>query len=193
MQSETIGELAEALAQVQAALPVVHKGNRATVPTKSGGSYSYTYADLSDVTAAALPLLSQHGLAFTCSPRSGERGWELSGMLSHSSGEWIAGALPLNGSTPQELGSSITYMRRYLLGALTGLVTDDDDDGNTAQRAARKPQQSAKDRAWHRALEVNKGDRDAAMDDLAGFCQKRGTTPEQAGGDVWIAYLNGEA
>lgn len=133
--------LAAALAAVQAALPTVHKGNRATVPTKAGGSYSYTYADLSDVTAAALPLLSAHGLAWLCKPRLGEKGWELVGTLLHTSGEREEGTLPLAGSTPQEWGSSITYMRRYLLGSMTGLVTDDDDDGNTASRPKppRKP------------------------------------------------------
>lgn len=133
--------LAAALAAVQSELPTVHKGNRATVPTKAGGSYSYTYADLGDVSAAALPLLSSHGLAFTCLPRvaEGRNGYELTGVLLHTSGERIEGALPLSGNTPQEWGSSITYMRRYLLGSLTGLVTDDDDDGNTIQRAARAP------------------------------------------------------
>jgi hypothetical protein len=69
-----------------------------------------------------------------------ERGYELRGTLMHTSGEMIEGSLPIAGSTPQEMGSSLTYMRRYLFGCITGLVTDDDDDGHLAQKSAtRKP------------------------------------------------------
>jgi len=127
--------LAAALAAFQNEMPTVRKAHKAEVQTKQGGSYSYTYADLADVTAAAAPLLSKNGLAFTACPRATDRGYELAGVLLHVSGESREGALPLTGNTPQELGSSITYMRRYLLGCITGLVTDDDDDGRLATAA----------------------------------------------------------
>ena len=190
--------LAAALAAVQANMPTVHKGNRATVPTKAGGSYSYTYADLSDVTAAALPLLSANGLAWSCTPRSSERGWELVGVLLHTSGERLEGVLPLSGNTPQEWGSSITYMRRYLLGSMTGLVTDDDDDGSTAQRGAKSRQQPPrKPPLWRQALdlaiEVNKGDEDSAKADLAKYAADHGHTTKDAPPSLWQSYLNGEA
>lgn len=132
---ETPGEpmksaLAAALHQFQAALPLVHKGNRAVVPTKSGGQYTYTYADLSDVTAAAIPRLNEFGLTFTSRPRlTPTGGYELVGILRHTSGEYDEGALPLFGREMQDLGGSLTYARRYLLGCMTGLVTDDDEDG----------------------------------------------------------------
>ena len=138
--SETVGALAAALAKAQAELPVVRKSNTAKVPTKSGGGYSYTYADLADVTASVLPILAAHGLCFVCLPGPSERGLILTGTLLHESGEYLTASLPLSGVTPQEIGSSLTYMRRYLLGAITGVVTDDDDDGAAAAtRAARKP------------------------------------------------------
>jgi hypothetical protein len=104
---------------------------------KNGGSYSYSYADLADVSAAALPLLTRHGLAFTCCPRGTDRGYELAGVLLHVSGGRIEGALPLHGNTPQDIGSALTYARRYLLGCMTGIVTDDDDDAGSAQGAQR--------------------------------------------------------
>ena len=129
--------LAAALAAVQAALPVVHKGKTASIKSDKG-SYGYSYADLADVTAVIMPLLSKHGLSFTCTPRIvGDRGgYELAAKLLHSSGQEIEGALPLTGGTPQQLGSSITYMRRYLLGCMTGVVTDSDDDARAATEAA---------------------------------------------------------
>ena len=135
MSADNASPLAAALAAFQAEAPRVAKDKTAKVPTKAGGQYSYSYADLADVAAAAYPLLAKHGLSFCCLPRFGERGYELAGLLLHSGGERLEGVLPLHGSTPQELGSSLTYMRRYLLGAMTGIVTDTDDDGVLAQQA----------------------------------------------------------
>lgn len=138
MTDRTPSALASALVDFQAEMPTVAKGQTATIPGKDGrAGYSYKYADLADVSAAALPLLTKHGLAFTCQPRQTPNGgYELAGVLRHLDGETIEGALPLNGRTPQEMGSSLTYMRRYLLGCLTGLVTDEDDDGAGAQNSA---------------------------------------------------------
>lgn len=135
------GNIAAAIAALQSELPVVGKTKTAQIPGRNGGQgYSYTYADLGDVSAAVMPLLGKHGLAFSCAPRAGERGYELAGALLHTSGEVREGALPLHGNDPQALGSAITYARRYLLGCLTGVVTDDDPDAHPAQGAARTRQ-----------------------------------------------------
>lgn len=131
----SIGNLAEALAKVQAALPVVHKAKSAKVPMKGGGSYSYDYADLADVTKVIMPLLAKHGLAFICHPRQAASGYELAATLAHTSGEYITASLPIAG-TAQQIGSAITYARRYLLGSMTGVVTDSDDDARLATAAA---------------------------------------------------------
>ena len=69
--------IAEALAAFQAEMPVVAKSKKAVVPTKAGGNYTYTYADLSAVTAAAIPILTKHGLAFSTCPRYTEQGYEI--------------------------------------------------------------------------------------------------------------------
>jgi hypothetical protein len=102
------------------------------------------YADISSITEDIMPILTKHGLAFSCQPRSADNGYEILGVLLHESGETIEGALPLFGNDAQKIGSSITYARRYLLCALTGVVTgDEDDDGNMAtttnERVARQP------------------------------------------------------
>lgn len=133
------GKLAESLAAFQGEAPTVHKDKTATVPTKSGGSYKYAYADLADVAAAAYPILAKHGLSFSCAPGITEGKAVVRGILLHSSGESIEGVLPLQGNTAQEIGSSLTYARRYLLGCLTGIVTDADDDGALATAAKRAP------------------------------------------------------
>lgn len=136
--SESVGKLAAALVEFQKDLPSVNKGRKANV-----GSYSYSYADLADCSRVAMPLLSKHGLAFSACPQHTESGYELVGVLMHTSGESLSGALPILGRTAQEIGSSITYNRRYLLGSLTGLVTDDDDDGALANQA--KPRSRGED------------------------------------------------
>lgn len=130
-----LDQIAAALAAFQAEMPTVKKTHTAKVEIKGGGSYGYTYADLVDVTAAAMPLLTKHGLAFTCLPGGGE----LTGMLMHSSGQHVTASLPIGGTTPQQVGSSLTYMRRYLLGCMTGIVTDDDDDGHAGGMAVQHP------------------------------------------------------
>jgi hypothetical protein len=136
-----------ALAKFQGEMPSVPKSKTARVPMKAGGSYSYKYADLADVTAAAMPILSKNGLAFICqSEESTSRGFLLVGMLVHESGESVTGSLPLYGGTNQELGASLTYARRYLLGSLTGIVTDDDTDGEAAVGAERTTKAPARQR-----------------------------------------------
>lgn len=134
-------ELATALVAFQAAMPKVAKNKTANVPMKGGGSYRYTYADLPDVSDAAIPALTANGLSFSCHPaRTDDGAYELRGILRHTSGEYDTGAVPLNGRSMQEIGSAITYGRRYLLGCMTGIITDDDDDGAIAQAAKERTQ-----------------------------------------------------
>lgn len=126
--------LATALAAFQADMPTVFKGQTARIPGKDGRSgYSYQYADLADVAKVAHPLLSRHGLSFTTAPQHLEgAGFVLQGTLRHASGESDTGVLPITGRSAQDLGSSLTYLRRYLLGCMTGIVTDDDEDATLA-------------------------------------------------------------
>jgi hypothetical protein len=132
-------ELAAALAKFQSEVPVIPKKQTAQIQSSQGRNYSYTYADLAAIAPVVLPLLAKHGLAFTARPTGGKgAGPLLVGMLIHTSGQYVTGELPITGRTPQEIGSSLTYGRRYLLGCLTGVVTDDDDDGALATKATRK-------------------------------------------------------
>ena len=138
--------LAGALAAFQAAMPVVAKTKTAQVRGKDGAAgYSYTYAGLAEVSAAASPLLAEHGLSFSCIPALDEQGRiVLAGRLMHTSGDELQGTLPISGSTPQQVGSALTYARRYLLGCMTGIVTDDDDDGALAsQKQQQRPRKAA--------------------------------------------------
>lgn len=129
-----------ALAAFQAHLPNVAKGNRGTIPGKDGKQgYSYDYADLTDVSEVALPLLGAHGLAWHVGLDTDDRGdivlrWEL---IHGASGTGRNGNLPIGrpGANWQSLGSSITYARRYALCAATGIAPGGDDDDAAASVA----------------------------------------------------------
>lgn len=126
------GKIAGALAKAQGEFEPLEKTKTAKVPMKSGGTYSYSYADLADVMRCCRKALSANELAIT----QGIVGDELITTLLHSSGEWLRSAIPLvqaQGQGPQALGSMLTYCRRYGACALLGIVAEEDDDAQVAE------------------------------------------------------------
>lgn len=139
MQSEKIGELAKALAEAQAEIAPPKKGRTASIKSEKG-SYSYTYADLSDIIECYRKPLSTRGLALTQCMSMRDGHLVLSTKLLHSSDQWIASEYPIASyNRPQEQGSAITYARRYAVTALLGIAAEEDDDGAAAQNATPKP------------------------------------------------------
>ena len=131
--------LVAALVAVQGKLPTIAKTNQV-----KAGAMNYSYADLTQVSEAMLPLLSAHGLAFVTMPTFTESGASaLHYKLLHESGGFVEGWYPLPSNVrPQEFGSAITYARRYALCAVTGVAPGgDDDDAQRVQKAepVRKP------------------------------------------------------
>lgn len=133
----TEANLASALAAFQKALPKISKGS-----TADAGTYKFKYADLADISAAVLPLLGEHGLSFSARPTLDEGGrFVLAYELLHVSGDSRSGAYPLPASgSPQQIGSAITYSRRYALCAVTGVAADEDDDGQAVKDTAVRPE-----------------------------------------------------
>ncbi len=122
--------LAEALAALQAQMPVVAKHS-----TAKAGTFSYAYAPGEDITPKVYPLMSALGLAFTAMPTLSDSGFVLDYALKHVSGESIGGEYPLPDPArlgPQDLGKAITYARRYALCAVIGLFPGGDDTDATA-------------------------------------------------------------
>jgi len=128
-RSEQIGQLAAALAKAQSEIKSAIMDSAAVIPGKEGRSgYSYRYADLASVTEACRGPLSKNGIAVIQTAENGQ-GVSVRTMLAHASGEWIASTLTFNPgqTTPQAIGSAITYARRYGLAAICGVVQEDDD------------------------------------------------------------------
>lgn len=118
-------KLLKALADFQQEVPVIHKGTH---------GYGYTYADLPAVFEKINPLLKKHGLGFY----QAVNGTQVKTVIFHTgTGETIESEtdipqnVELKGMNAfQVLGSAITYIRRYALSSLLGLVTDKDTDAS---------------------------------------------------------------
>ena len=128
--------LFKALANFQNEVPVIIKDTQA---------YSYKYADLPAIFAIINPLLKKHGLGFT----QLINGMSVQTIVFHiESGEKIESCtdipqgVELKGMNDfQVLGSAITYIRRYALSSILGLVTDKDTDagGEQVKPTEKKP------------------------------------------------------
>lgn len=126
-QSESIKNLAIALNKAQGQFDHAKKES-------VNGHFKSKYADLASVIDAAKKPLAENGLAVIQTTDFDEViGTYLVTTLVHVSGEWISGRYPLNPikNDPQAMGSSVTYARRYMFSAITGIAADD-DDGNAA-------------------------------------------------------------
>lgn len=132
-KSDTIGALAAALAKAQAALP-------SAVKDAVNPHFRSKYADLAAIWQAARKPLADNGLSVVQLPtEAGDGKIGLTYILMHTSGEWISDTVssPIVKNDPQGVGSALTYLRRYSLAALVGIVADEDDDGNAASQAPR--------------------------------------------------------
>lgn len=96
------------------------------------------YADLGSLFNACKAHLNDEGILIVQAPRSDAQSVTVTTVLMLEE-EWISCELtaPLERHTAQSVGSAITYLRRYSLGCLAGVVSDD-DDGNAATEAAPK-------------------------------------------------------
>jgi hypothetical protein len=128
MRSENLNELAAALSKAQGAM-------EAATYNRVNPHFKNRYADLAAIWDAIRGPLSSNGLAVTQVTEIRERGFVLVTTLHHASGQWLAGeyALPVGGR-PQEVGSALTYARRYSLCGIVGIVADDDDDAEAANK-----------------------------------------------------------
>lgn len=140
LESDTVDALAAALAKAQAAFGDVTKDKTGKVQGEGkGGRYEYTYryADLAAVLEAVRRPLADNQLALVQRPIPALGGLVLETRLIHSTGQWIGSIYPLPDPTgrPQEMGSALTYARRYSLTALLGVAPDEDDDAAAAEDA----------------------------------------------------------
>ena len=134
--SSSIASLAAALAKAQAELVNPEKSLVATIRPDGPGSAerSFRYAPLSSGLDIVRKTLGQHEIATVQTTAIDQAAGvvNLTTMLAHSSGEWIASDWPVCGiaetASPHRMGAALTYARRYALFTLVGIAGEDDID-----------------------------------------------------------------
>jgi hypothetical protein len=134
--SESVGALASALAKAQAELVNPEKTLTATIRAAllGEGQRTFRYAPLSSGLDIVRKTLGQHEIATvqTTSIDQGAGIVNLTTVLAHASGEWIASDWPVcpiaEMASPQRMGAALTYARRYALFTLVGIAGEDDLD-----------------------------------------------------------------
>ena len=108
------------------------------------GKYRYKYASLATIMGEVRPVLARHGLAVVQMPTSSDGVLSVGTVLVHRSGSsYSSGLLTMRHPVePQQVGSLISYLRRYQLLALLGLATEDDDAKSAQQAPPAAPQRS---------------------------------------------------
>ena len=138
--SETIGELATALAKAQGQIEAATKGS-------VNPAFKSKYADINALRDAIREPLATNDLSILQFPRTSDNRVEVETMILHKSGEFMSevlsmpvGKLDAHGKPDAHgIGSALTYARRYGMSAILNLAADD-DDGNAAVAGQTKAQ-----------------------------------------------------
>ncbi len=139
ISSDSTANIYAALVKFKAAVGPIRKTSEVKVATRTGGSYTFKYADLSEIDSAIRKPLTDNGLTVT--QLVGGPG-SLTTLLVHSSGEYLGttSSIPVpDNATKQDIGGTITYLRRYAISAILGIVTDDDVDAAPADVVPKAP------------------------------------------------------
>lgn len=158
---EQLAELYGALAEAKLGFGKIVKNRTVSVRMKSGGEYTFEYADLESSLDATTKALSEQGLAVIQPPSI--RG-VIRTILAHKGGARLVTVLAIpEAEDIKSYGGNITYMRRYAYNALLCLSADQDtDDAPVAARGEeravsgprRTPQAPAQARQEQRPVEL---------------------------------------
>lgn len=131
--SSTIVKLATALNKAQRNIGSATKGS-------ANPFFKSKYADLGSVMEACKEALNEQGISVLQPVVSDASGDYVETMLLHESGEYMASRMKLLVAKPnmQELGSAVSYARRYGLQSMV-FIPAADDDGEASMRRTPAP------------------------------------------------------
>ncbi|ULB09960.1 ERF family protein [Cereibacter azotoformans] len=133
-----------AIAAAKAEIPPIRK-NRKVDFNSAKGRTTYEFEDLAEIVRTVDPILSRHGLSYRFRTHVSGQNVEVICILSHRDGHSEETSLPAQADNSgsknaiQAVGSTLTYLQRYLLKAALGLAVSSDDDARAA--AAHNPVQ----------------------------------------------------
>lgn len=137
--SEGIEHVAEALAKAHAEISSIERDGK-------NPHFKSRYATLDLILESVRPVLAKNGLIIVQGSDDSTEDHKyiiVKSAVIHASGQWIETSVqvPVTKNDAHGLGSALTYGRRYSLGALLAISTQEgDDDGNAAVASMRKPQ-----------------------------------------------------
>ena len=134
------------ISKISAALLLAQKEISGAKKGATNPFFKMKYSDLGSVMEACKDAFNNHGIS-VLQPLSFEDGVNiLKTVLLHESGEYISSSMRIackNPDNPQEMGSAITYAKRYALQSLA-FIPSEDDDGEVASKASRPATDSVK-------------------------------------------------
>jgi hypothetical protein len=153
--SPSIAALATALAKAQIELTNPEKSLTGTIEPRrgEGGARQFRYAPLSSGLEIVRKTLGQHEIATVQTTAIDQAAGivNLTTVLAHSSGEWIASDWPVcpiaETERPHRMGAALTYARRYALFTLVGIAGEDDLDAPDLTDPAPEPRKLRTDSA----------------------------------------------
>lgn len=151
-KSESISKLSEALSKAQGVIEGAKKDS-------SNPFFKSKYADLSSVWEACRKPLSDNGLSVIQIFDETDKGVIVETILSHMSGEYIAGRMfiPISKIDAQTIGSASTYARRYGLQAIVGIAPED-DDGNDASQSNNQNKKTEFNKSYNTNSNIKKNE-----------------------------------
>ena len=115
--------------------------NFSTDETANAGSRTYKYLNLATLLKNIKPIFAKHGLAFVQKVTFAGAGdgrqvlGTVETVIFDDADQMTVSEYPfLVTGDPQQVGSAITYARRYSLTTILGIFPDKDDDGNYAKQ-----------------------------------------------------------
>ena len=138
IEQTELDKLAPALAKAQGEL-------KAAAKDSVNPHFKSKYADLASIWDACRQPLTSNGLSVIQMPLTDTGEVRVVTMLLHESGQYLRSTVAASprDMSPQSVGSCITYLKRYGLAAMVGVVADEDDDGQAAQPQGRQQQRPA--------------------------------------------------
>lgn len=125
-----------ALAKAQGEIGDIARNRTVTVTPRNGGqSYQFRYATLDAIIDAIKKPLADNGITrMQIISHNSEGGYYVLTTALYCGEQFISSVVPIiaEGSSNQQFGSALTYMKRYALAAILGIAADEDDDGNSA-------------------------------------------------------------
>lgn len=139
-QNEAKKAYHEAMSQFKTNPPQIEKDRKVGYQPQGKAYVGYSHASLANVTTKINRALSEHGLSAAWKTDQEENNIKVTCTITHKMGHSESTSLTAAPDTSgsknsiQAIGSTISYLERYTILALTGLATHDmDDDGQGAE------------------------------------------------------------